>query len=131
MTKKLTSINKPVVTEYSDKDIKLLDNEMKNRTVVFKAKLMKAAEEIEMESWDILDAKWIVNFYYNIAITATKVNNKTGELIPDEIARMAAMDKIVKFMTDNGKGNIVINNNISNTNNIWGNIPEKWEHLVY
>ncbi len=116
-------------TAYSNNDISLIQNEMNNRWVMFKAELMKSIEELKTEDGVPLDAKMMIDFYYQTTQNAMKVNPKTGDMIEDTETRMKAMDKLIKLMTDNSKWWLTIN--IQNNTSIWDNMPQKWAHLIY
>lgn len=122
-------MEKVLVSKYNPEEISLLDSEMKSKWTIFKAELMKAILDLKNDKWIWLDAKWIIDFYYDITQNAMTVNSKTGELIPDYRERRSAMNELKKIMTDNWKWNININ--IQNNTNIWDNMPKPEANLIY
>lgn len=120
------------MTWYTKQDIINLKDDIKTWWLIFESQLINELANAKLDNWEMFDAKAIIKFYLDKAQNSMKVNNRTWELIPDEEARMKAMDKLLKIITWNNWASKWITVNVNNTtNNLWTNIPKPWEKLLY
>ena len=120
------------LTWYTKEDIVSLRDEIKTWWILFEAELIKELSKSKMLDWSNFDAKAIVDFYLDMAQNSMKVNSKTWDLVEDNESRLKAMDKLLKIITWNSWTSQKVSININNTtNNLWNNIPPKWEKLLY
>lgn len=119
-------------TEYLESDMALLKQWVKNKWAVFEAELLQAIEEWKSENWEKLNAKTMIDFYIDTMNNATKRVPWVIWEVVDHQARSNAADKLLKIMTWmlwTSKQTTI--NLQSNTLNMWQNIPDKSDHLIY
>lgn len=119
------------LTWYTKQDIIDMKDNIKTWGLIFESQLIEELSKAEFD-WSAFNAKTVIDFYLDKAQNAMKVNNKTWWLIPDEEARMKAMDKLLKIVTGNNGASKWITVNVNTTtNHLWANIPKPWEKLLY
>jgi len=120
-------------TLFDAREIKSLKEIISQKWVVFEANLIKAIESVTLSDWSILDPSWIIKRYADMIQNAEMPNPRTGEMIPDNKMRLAALDKLTKIMLwQSGSSKWTTINIQNNTNTLWNqSIPVPWAKLIF